>query len=151
VLRSRLSALRQLRGRRELWLFGRVLVVAPITPALLRLSLPTISDVLTARLGHVRHGVQPERAAAVVEAAQAFAHPLVRRGCLTRGLTLFWLLRAPGHDLRLCFGLGSVNDGFTGHCWLERAGEPYLERADPRERFPEHYAIPRRDAGSHSE
>jgi hypothetical protein len=57
---------------------------------------------------------------------------------------LFWLLRDPGQDggLRLCFGLGGERDGFSGHCWLERERFPYLERVDPRVRFPELYAIP---------
>lgn len=142
ALRSRLRALRRLRGGRELWLFARLLALAPLIPLLMRLPVPMLSRVVTVGRRARHGGLEPERVAAVVEAAQAFAHPLVRGGCLTRGISLFWLLRVPGDSLRLCFGLGGPQDGFTGHCWLERDGEPYLERIDPRQRFPEQYAVP---------
>jgi Transglutaminase-like superfamily len=140
---SRLRALRRLRGS-ELPVFVRVLTLSPLCPLLLHLPLPVVSWAVTRRRGRRGRGLEPQRAAAVVETAQAFAHPLVRRGCLTRGLSLFWLLNDPADDMRICFGLGGPADGFAGHCWLERGGEPYLERVDPRERFPEQFAIPAR-------
>ncbi len=86
--------------------------------------------------------MEPESLADVVEAAQAFAHPIVRRGCLTRGLSLFWLVEDRVGELRLCFGIGGPADDFYGHCWLERKGVPFLEKVDPRERFPAQLALP---------
>jgi hypothetical protein len=77
----------------------------------------------------------------VVLAALRVGRPLVRRGCLTRGITLYYFLRRAGADVRLCFGLGAVDggDGFDGHCWLVLAGEPYLEPRDPRPLYTEMY------------
>jgi Transglutaminase-like superfamily len=143
-MRRRLAPLRRLRGRRELWLFVRVLAVAPFFQLLLRLPLPVVDQIIAKMRRPAPQGLEPQRVAAVVGAAQTFAHPVVRHGCLTRGLTLYWLLAEPSSDLRLCFGLGGPADDFTGHCWIERAGEPYLETEDPRERFPEQFAIPMR-------
>jgi hypothetical protein len=148
-LRSRLRALAALRGWRELWLFVRVLIVAPFVPLVLRLPLPVVDWIVTRARRPVARGLAPQRVAAVVGAAQTFAHPVVRRGCLTRGLTLYWLLPEPGSELRLCFGLGGPADDFAGHCWIERAGEPYLEKEDPRQRFPEQFAIPMRSPAGH--
>jgi hypothetical protein len=66
------------------------------------------------------------------------ARPLVRRGCLTRGLTLYASLRRAGVDVQLTFGMGPTGaavDGYDGHCWLVLDGEPYLEQRDPRQHY----------------
>lgn len=136
---ERVRALRRVRGPRETLLLAGVLVAAPVVPALMRLPIPAVDRVLRARRRRVPRSLPDERVAMVVETAQFFAHPIVRRGCVTRGVSLYWLL---GGDLRLCFGIGGAADDFYGHCWLERDGEPYLEKADPRERFPPQFALP---------
>jgi hypothetical protein len=149
VLRERVWRAARLQGFRERLLLVAVLAVAPAVPLLMRLPLPKVERLLTARRPRrmrSRRRLPAERVAAVVEAAQALAHPMVRRGCLTRGISLFWLLRDRDGDLRLCFGMGGPNDGNFGHCWLERGGEPHLERVDPRSRFPEQCSIPLRPA-----
>jgi hypothetical protein len=146
MIASRLGILRELRGSQERLLFVQVLGGASVVPVLMRLPLPTVERMLTARRrSRAGRGLAPERVAAVVDLAQRFGHPVVRAGCLTRGVSLFWLLRDPGRDggLRLCFGLGGARDGFGGHCWLERDQRPYLERVDVRLRFPVQFAIPR--------
>jgi len=63
--------------------------------------------------------------------------PAVRPGCLTRGVTLYDALRRAGDDVALCFGVGTAAGEMAGHCWLDRAGRPILERKDPRETFTE--------------
>jgi hypothetical protein len=70
--------------------------------------------------------------------------PLVRRGCLTRGVTLYYCLRRAGVDVGLTFGMGRVDggDGFDGHCWLVKGGEPYLEARDPRDHYVPMYSFP---------
>jgi hypothetical protein len=147
VLRDRAWPVARLHGAGERVLLLAVLVAAPAVPLLMRLPLPAVERLLTARRPRgPRRGrrLPAERVAAVVEAAQALAHPVVRRGCLTRGVSLFWLLRDRDRDgdLRLCFGIGGPADDFSGHCWLERDGELHLERVDPRARFPKQYTIP---------
>jgi hypothetical protein len=142
---ERVRALRRLHGAREALLLAGVLVAAPLVPALMRLPLPKVDRILKrVRGARAPEQLSDERVAAVVDAAQQFAHPVVRRGCLTRGVSLFVLLRErAGHeDLRLCFGIGGPADDFYGHCWLEHHGEPHLEKEDPRERFPAQFALP---------
>jgi Transglutaminase-like superfamily len=63
--------------------------------------------------------------------------PLVRPGCLTRGIALYYALRRTGIDVALCFGVGSDNGAVAGHCWLVLDGQPLLERTDPRVMFTE--------------
>jgi hypothetical protein len=79
----------------------------------------------------------------MVELAPTVAHPFVRSGCLTRGVTLFWFLRRAGHPIELRFGL-DVEDpaAAAGHCWLSLDDEPFLENVDPRPRFVELYRFP---------
>jgi hypothetical protein len=70
---------------------------------------------------------------------------MVRTGCLTRGVTLFWYLRRAGLDVELRFGVDPAEQSggeADGHCWLALDGEPFLERVDPRTRFTELYRLP---------
>lgn len=79
-----------------------------------------------------------------VELAQDVARPLVRSGCLTRGIVLYWFLGRGDEEIQLCFGLGRPGDhlDYSGHCWLTRRGEPFLEPVDPRTSFSLIYRIP---------
>jgi hypothetical protein len=76
--------------------------------------------------------------------------PLVRSGCLTRGITLFYFLRRAGAPVSLHFGIGStgamgeVDGGFSGHCWVVHDGLPLAEKRDPRPLFAEMFRIPER-------
>ena len=67
-----------------------------------------------------------------------WGRPLVRPGCLTRGITGYYILRRAGLDVALCFGVGLVpGTEVAGHCWLVLDGEPVLETAEPRPVFTE--------------
>jgi hypothetical protein len=78
-----------------------------------------------------------------VQLAPRVGSPLVRTGCLTRGVTLFWFLRRAGLNVELRFGLNIADLGEPGgHCWLALHGEPFLEKVDPRLRFAELYRLP---------
>jgi len=82
--------------------------------------------------------------------------PLVRSGCLTRGITLYYFLRRAGAPANLCFGIGdgigaaidgeasAPGDGFGGHCWVELGGEPVAEARDPRPLYAEMLRVPPR-------
>jgi hypothetical protein len=80
-----------------------------------------------------------------VDLAMRVGRPLVRPGCLTRGITLYRTLRSAGVDVTLCFGVGKPEDGFIGHCWLTKDGTPFLEARDPRTLYRETYRIPYRE------
>lgn len=142
-LSSRLGVLGELRGARDAVLFVRVSAFAASVPLLLRLSLPRQAAVLR-RAGRRSSTARAtiERLPELVGLAHRAWHPLVRPGCLTRGMTLLWFLRRAGHEVELCFGLDVEGDHPEGHCWLMRGGEPLLERADQLARFVEIYRLP---------
>jgi Transglutaminase-like superfamily len=146
TLRSRLGALRELRGPGEVFPLLRVIAFAAAVPLIMRLPLPRVAAVLTGMPRGPRPLPPPaeiERLERLVRLAPRIAHPLVRPGCLTRGLTLFWFLRRAGLDVELRFGLDPREVDVTeGHCWLALHGEPFLERRDPRTRFAELYRLP---------
>jgi Transglutaminase-like superfamily len=142
--RDRLRALRELNSPRESALLASICAFAATVPLLMRLPLPRLGALVT-RPPRRRHAspADVERLAELVELAPRVGHPLVRRGCVPRGVTLFWFLRRAGLDVELRFGLDPASDG---HCWLALNGEPFLEKVDPRPRFTELYRLPRAGA-----
>ncbi len=143
-------------GLGDVLLFARVVVVAAQVPWFVRLSLPRQAALLS---GRRLAGAKPERAegnpraarpdvvdrvARCVDLAQDVARPLVRPGCLTRGITLYWFLGRSDEEIELCFGLGHPGDSehYSGHCWLSRRGQPILERVDPTDSFGVVYRFP---------
>jgi hypothetical protein len=120
----------------------RVTAVAAVVPLLVRLPLPRMARLLEPRQTPDRTGADLVDLANRVDEALLRAPRLVSRGCLTRGVTLYWFLRRGGADVSLAFGMSRNGDSFVGHCWLVEAGEPFLERKDPREKFIEVYRIP---------
>jgi transglutaminase superfamily protein len=130
-------------------LFLRIFAVAAAVPYLMRLKLPKVGGVLEP--GRDPVAVPEDRVRKItgfVERAIRHGKPLVRQGCLTRGLTRYYFLRRAGMDVALCFGMGRLDKGFMGHCWLVKDGEPFLETVDPRTLYAEMYRISR--AGSHA-
>lgn len=117
------------------FLFARISLFATAVPFLMRLKLSRVAAVLEPHT--TPQAVDPDhlkRIAAYVETAIRRGKPLVRSGCLTRGLTRYYFFRRAGLDVSLYFGMGRIGDGkeFMGHCWLVRDGRPYLEVVDPR-------------------
>jgi hypothetical protein len=124
---------------REMRFALRVAVFARCVPLLMRLRLDRVERLL-------RHRpvpdpkVDPERRAWIVEAVLIRGARLVGRGCLTRGLTRWYFLDAPGKEVALVFGVGhpdADSASFEGHCWVAVDGEPYRERTEPTEVFTE--------------
>jgi hypothetical protein len=140
----RVRALRELRGPRELLLLAQMTAFAAAVPALLRLPLPRLAAFVTRKPRARRAPAEEvERLERLIALAPRIAHPLVRGGCLTRGLTLFWFLRRSGLDVELRFGLDvERGDAADGHCWIALDDEPFLEPRDPRARFFELYRLP---------
>jgi hypothetical protein len=135
--------LRQIRGPADLALFLHVLAFAAAVPALMRLKLPRLGPLLEPR--DAPAAPDPDRVQKIVSTVDLVlgaGRPLVRLGCLTRGVTLYYFLRRAGLDVSLCFGMGEMGGDFAGHCWLVKEGEPYLERTDPRPDFAPVYSIP---------
>jgi len=143
---ARAATLRQLHHLDDVVLFARAVAVAAVVPLFVRLSLPRQAAVLSRPPR--RSGRRPirdvDQLVRCVELAQRAARPLVRPGCLTRAITLYWFLGRHDDQIELCFGLGHPvgAESYDGHCWLSRGGQPFLERVDPRDAFGVVYRIP---------
>ena len=126
-------------------LFLRIFAVAVVVPYLLRMEISRVARVI--ELGTDPSPVPEDRVhkiAKYVEIAIRRGNPLVRPGCLTRGVTRYYFLRRCGMDVALCFGMGRherFHQEFMGHCWLEKDGEPYFEPEDPQPLYAEMYRI----------
>jgi Transglutaminase-like superfamily len=119
----------------------RILAVAAAVPLLMRLRLARLARVLEPRRAPAAPVPGADAIAAQVEAVLWRDSRLVRRSCLTRGVTRYWFLRRAGFDVALCFGMGRLRGEAAGHCWIVRDGEPYLESVDPRPIFVETYRV----------
>jgi hypothetical protein len=130
------------RSARELLLVARVFAFAVCVPLITRLPLARQEAILEPRRPRARARAQEQWLAENIDRVLARGAPLVRPGCLTRGLTHYFFLRRAGADVALQYGIGTVDGRVEGHCWLVRDGEPYLEEKDPREHFVETYRVP---------
>ena len=142
-------ALRQLRSLGLGWYPVRVACFAAAVPILMRLKLPVLHRLLERRIASAA-GTEggsrgPGEILRCVESALALGTPLIRPGCLTRGLTLYYFLRRAGEDVTLRFGARWRNGEFieeAGHCWLEKDGEPFLESGNPYQYSVPIYSLP---------
>ena len=129
-------------SRRAVPLLG-VMAVAVVAPFLARLDPQRLQRCLepsprSSRSPSADPGQVVEVLGRRVNQVIRWGRPLVRPGCLTRGITGYYILRRAGLDVALCFGIGPVRGpGVTGHCWLVLDGEPVLETVDPRPAFTE--------------
>jgi len=118
---------------------------AAAVPLLLRwCALDRLHAVLEPR-GPLPPAPAPAAVAALVARVDrllAAGRPLVRSGCLVRGLTLYRVLRRAGAEVSLRFGVGPMGGKMAAHCWLVYQGEPLAEPRDPRPLFAETWSIP---------
>jgi hypothetical protein len=141
---DRVRALRQLDSPLDLLLILRILVYAAAVPALTLTRLTSWE--------HFAGGGRRRRAeggsevvnktAAYFDAVLIAFRPVVRSGCLVRGLTLYHFLRKAGVDVSLRFGFVQVDGSFTGHCWLAKDGRPFLEPDRPDIAYTETFRLP---------
>jgi hypothetical protein len=125
----------------DVFLFFQVLFFAAAVPFLLRLKLSRVETLLEPRVSPPANGDRVEQIAEYVEMAIREGSPVVRPGCLTRGVTRYYFFRRNGMDVSLSFGLGRVKGDVVGHCWLVKDGMPFMETQDPRPLYAEMYRI----------
>ncbi len=125
----------------DIYLFLRVLFFAAAVPFLLRLKLSRVQTLLEPRIPSPANRERIEQISEYVEMAIHAGRPLVRPGCLTRGVTRYYFFRRNGVDVSLCFGMGQNEEEFVGHCWLVKDGVPFMEPRDPRPLYAEMYRI----------
>jgi hypothetical protein len=110
-------------------------------PVLMRLPLARVQSILEPRPAAVHASTEaPQHILDLVNLVLDGLRPVLRPTCLTRGVTRCFFLRRAGLDVSLAFGI-SPTPGIGGHCWLERAGQPFLESRDPRPMFALMYRI----------
>jgi Transglutaminase-like superfamily len=141
VLSSSPKALALTRRPPPLLLF-RLAVVAMATPLLMRAGLPRLHRWIEpgqkpTPIDSYESGPLEDQMGRWVDSIIRRGQPLVRPGCLTRGVTLYYALRRAGDDVSLCFGVGSDQGQPAGHCWLDKDGQPLLELVDPLSKFTE--------------
>jgi Transglutaminase-like superfamily len=123
--------------------FAEALTVAAITPLLMRLRPGTLARVLEPRRRTLpRDDARIAAGLRTTDAALWRGRPLVRPGCVSRGVTRYRMLRRFGVDVALCFGVGRIGDEIAAHCWLDLDGAPILEPEDVN-RFIEMFRIRR--------
>ena len=139
----RLANLPRFNGLSDFLLFSRIFVFAAIVPLLMRLPLPRLPSLLRPRrVPAVAGQAKVQQIASYVDGAMQLGTPLIQHRCLTRGLTLFYFLSRAGLDVELCFGIGSKEDNYPGHCWLVRDAESFLEPQNPYARYQTYYHFP---------
>jgi len=122
----------------------RVVLFAALVPLLLRLcKLPRLPSWVEPR----RRSLPPPEPGEIealterIDGLLVAGRPVVRTGCMVRGLTLYRFLRRTGADVSLRFGAGTIHGGFAAHCWIVYRGEPLAEAHDPRPLFTETWRI----------
>lgn len=109
----------------------RALTVGLLAPLLLRARPELLAKLLEPRRPtRVRDDRLIAETLELTDTALARGRPLIRTGCLTRGVTRYRMLRRAGAEIALCFGVGSIDGNVEAHCWLDEAGTPILEPAD---------------------
>ena len=125
----------------DVFLFIKVLFFAASVPFLLRLRLSRVEALLELKNPSAVERDRVEQITKYVELAISQGRPLVRPGCLTRGVTRYYFFRRDGMNVSLCFGMGQVDGKYVGHCWLVKDGVPFMETRDPRPLYSEMYRI----------
>lgn len=121
----------------------RVVAFAALVPLIMRLPIDRVARWIGPS-GIRRPEPSPEAVGALVESIDRWillSRPLVRSGCVVRGVTLYRFLRLSGADVSLRFGIGIMDGEFAAHCWILYRGEPLAEREDPRPLFTETWVI----------
>jgi hypothetical protein len=95
------------RSTPDVFLFFRVLLFAAAVPFLLRLKPSRVETLLEPRTPSSADGDRVEQITEYVEKAIRAGRPLVRPGCLTRGVTRYYFFRRNGLDVTLFAGLQS--------------------------------------------
>jgi hypothetical protein len=131
----------------EKWLALRVMAFAAVVPLLMRFPLTRVARWLDAS-GDSTSAVAiapPCDVAHLIRRIDGWlvrGRPVVRRGCVVRGVTLYRFLRGAGVPVSLRFGVGLVEQQIEGHCWIVHQDLPLGERVDPRPIFTEMVSIP---------
>ena len=139
---QRAKALARVCATADVLLALQIACVAVGVRLLIRLPLDRLSALLEPSARRpMADAARESHILALVDLVLEVARPLLTADCLVRGITRYYVLRRAGVPVALAFGLGRPAGDVAGHCWLVKAGEPYLETRDPRSVFAELYRL----------
>jgi hypothetical protein len=129
---------------RELWLLMSSVGLLLALPVLQRvLSLPALVTLFGTRtIPTMFPPLQPERLLFLIRGLLDQRIGMIRPNCMKQSLLLFHFLRQWGAPVTIHFGVAKRDETLEGHCWIELAGQPFGERADPQRAFTVAYAFP---------
>lgn len=111
----------------RIWGFGAVYAFLLRRP-------PTPQTLLSSHMQIELPGIEePKNLARLANAAAN--HSPIGAACLTRSLTLWWLLRRRGIDGKLRIGVSNDTGGFEAHAWVEYEGTVINDSAASVQRF----------------
>jgi hypothetical protein len=117
----------------------QALVLLPLIHGALRLfgfkrAIATLNRVST-RESNALDGAQRQAWRTSQLVRSAARRGLVSGNCLSRSLTLWWLLRHQGITSELRIGVRKEPGQFLAHAWVEFMGHPLNERGDVRQQY----------------
>ena len=125
----------------ECWLFLQVIVVLPLSILGLRwFGFRRWYAYLAFSVDRLRRLPPPEHAALQARQSWQWVQSVSRYGlhpgnCLSRSLSLWWVLRRQGIEAALRIGVQRADGQFRAHAWLEYQGHPLNARPDVHDRF----------------
>lgn len=135
-----LQRFRQL-ARAEQWLLLQALCWLPLMHGGVRLcGFKRGCQLLTRWSAHDNPMPHPDQVALTIQQCEqalrlAIQYGLYPGNCLSRSLTLWWLLRRQGVDSELRIGVRIVAGRFQAHAWIEYAGQPLYEVQDVHQHY----------------
>lgn len=141
-LARRFALLARLNSVQDWWLFFQLFFFALFVPLIMLIGVKRLSPLLS-RVGSGSSSPDYiKRVIAFTDLAMEFGTPLVRKRCLTRGITLYYFLRRAGIPVALYFGVAPEEQLLKGHCWLVENGQPFAEHIDPRTVYTHVWSLP---------
>lgn len=136
IIIKRLALIHRFNSVNDVVFFTQIFLFAVSVPLLLRFKLSKVGCWLEPGKAPTFADLDwVDKIIDYVDAAIVLGKPLIRDSCLTRGITRYYFFRKAGLDVQLHFGMGQVEQGYAGHCWLVKDGAPFLEKEDPRPLF----------------
>lgn len=128
----------------ELWLLtssAGLLIALPILQRVL--TLPALITFFSVKTIPTRLSpLEPDRLLFLIRALLHQRIGMIRPNCMKQSLVLFHFLHQWGYPVALCFGVAKQGGALAGHCWVELAGRPFGEKADPQRAFTVTYTFP---------
>ena len=135
---NKLSKLLQLSGDERRILFQACLALPLVASGIRLFGFNRVQTLLAGPMG-TKKGQDCDELHQVLLTARmvrlAADYGICRASCLSRSITLWWLLRRHGIASDMHIGVRKTMDRLEAHAWVEKDGTPLNEDSDIHERF----------------